>query len=181
MLCHIQKHTKNPREKKLYQATNLMVLWTLVAFVPNTCAYVYDTCMGVRRGCWCRMLEMDSIVQQRIAQNREGNTIFKKSDNNREAVNRSTSYSAVYNRNWNFSQTERGCIKWHDERFSFDSPSNCKPENGQTLHNSFLHNPREIHLSSETIKTKIKEAFIKTNTPLWLNKFFFGVAKAGSG
>ena len=29
---------ENPRE--IYQDTNWMVLWTLVAFVPNTCAYV---------------------------------------------------------------------------------------------------------------------------------------------
>ena len=109
---------------------------------------------------------------------------FKKSHNNREAVlNRSTSYSAVYNCNWNFSQTEGGCIKWHDERFSFDSPSNFKPEKRQTSHNSFYITLGNIHLSSETIKTKIKQAFIKTNTQVSLIEqvFFFGVAKAGSG
>ena len=66
ILCHIQKHAKNPREKKKYQGTNLMVLWTLVAFLPNIRAYMYDICMSVRRGCWCRMLDVDRTVHQRI-------------------------------------------------------------------------------------------------------------------
>ena len=71
---------------------------------------------------------------------------LKNSHNNREAVlNRSTSYSAMCNCNWNFSQTEEGCIKWHDKRFSFDSPPICswKPESRQTSHNSFWYKPQE--------------------------------------
>ena len=53
----------------------------------------------------------------------------------------------------NFSHTEVGYIIWHNGPFSFDSHSVCswKPESRQTLHNSFLYKPREIHLSSETV------------------------------
>ena len=129
----------------------------------RACAYVYVICMSVRRVCCCHILDVDSTVQQWL-QRRPENWIllsnstknswniykfasylwFKKSHNNREAVlNRSTSYSTVYNCNWNFSQTEGGCIKWHDKRFSFDSPPICswKPESRQTSHNSFWYKP----------------------------------------
>ena len=79
---------------------------------------------------------------------------FKKSQNNREAVlNRSTSYSAVYNCDWNFSQTEGECIKWHDKRFPLvHFPSPVGSLEVDKLHTTvFDISPREIHLSGETI------------------------------
>ena len=82
----------------------------------------------------------------------------QKLHNKREAVlNQSTSYSAVYNCNWNFSQTEGGCIKWHDKRFSFDSPLiwSWKPESRQTSHNSFWYKPGKYTFSFAQKKRSI--------------------------
>ena len=75
MLCYIQNPHENPHEKKIYQRTTYDGTMDVGLLSYHACAYVYDICMSVRRGCWCRMLDVDSTNNE-FFQNRKENTII---------------------------------------------------------------------------------------------------------
>ena len=161
---------------------------------------MYVVCMSVRRGCWCRMLDVDSTNYD-FFQNRKENTIIlnerriwaveslssrrrkldilsnstKTSDlqkvnfldtpaiftnllhncdiRNRTTIEKQFSIGHTcdfykFANNWDLRRVEATIS------LQFASHLQLKPESRQTSHNSFWYKPREINLSSETIKTR---------------------------